>query len=675
MSEKIFVSDLTHTAMGVSSLSFPLGASFVASYAQKQFCDTCDFQVFKFPNNLSRAIYEERPKVIGFSNYSWNLEIGYAIAEWAKGLIPGLTVIFGGPNFPVDPEEQAEFLKSYPAIDFYIQNEGEIAFSQILGHLIEHNFDSSGIVAGRLEITNSCFIAGGDLVIGEVERILDVNQIPSPYLSGLLDKFFEDGLAPMIETTRGCPFRCTFCSDGMATKNRVVRFHPDRIREELYYIANHTTTVDELHITDLNFGMYKQDLVTAKVIKDIQAEYEWPLLIKGSAGKNQPSRVIEAASMLNGSWVIGSSVQSTDSEVLANVKRSNISVDAYKEFIQFVNEQGETSQSYSEIILGLPGDTTEKHFNSLKMGIENGVDTLRMFQAMLLLGTDMASGKTRENHHLNTKFRIIPGCIGTYQFGLDTRRVAEIEEIIVGNATMSFEGYKSCRIMNLFIESYYNNGLFEEYFDVLTNLGVAPFDILVDLHGHYTDLPLPMTEIFNNFIREMVDDLFDSHQKAKNVALEPAEFKKFESGERGANELLESRAKLYLKFQDLSSVLNTAALRILSHRGQLTADIEEFLNELTIFIMCKKAEAYKQWENEEVEFSYDFIACEFKNKPAIAGNIRAKKKTRCRFFHTPEQNRHIENAISLYGNHAGGIGRLIQRSNMRLMFRNVESIR
>ena len=671
--QKVFLADLTHTALGISALSFPLGTAFVASYAESLLSDRFEFQLFKFPEDLAAAVADQQPAVIGFSNYSWNLELGYRLATWAKNLAPETIVIFGGPNFPVLSDEQETFLQARPSINFYIQNEGEVGFVNLLGALDEHDLDIKSFHRAEPVIGNCSYISDDRLVGGEIERILDVNVIPSPYLSGMLDKFFNAPLAPMIETTRGCPFSCAFCADGLDSKNRVVRFDHERTRKELSYIQAHVKDVDELVITDLNFGMYKQDRATAVVIAALQKKTQWPRVVKASAGKNQPERIIEAASLLNGSWVIGSAVQSTDPGVLKNIKRGNISTDAYRQFIDHANQQSEDAQSYTEIILALPGDSKERHFNSLRAGIDNRVNTLRMYQAMLLLGTDMASRKTREEFQLLTKFRILPGCIGVYRFGEDQVAVSEIEEIVVGSRDMSFDDYVSCRIMNLLIETYVNNGLFEEIFASLNGLGVPTFDILLHLHEHRELYSAGMTEIVRRFVDETVNDLYDTREQAEAFALRPDNMAKFMSGELGGNELLEHRALLYLELEEISTVLLASLTVVLEERDLLDDGLRDYFEELIAFTVCKKKGLHESSAPIVGSFNFDFNALKSKRFDIDPRDVRATETgINLRFFHTPEQQAYIRNTVGLYENHPGGIGRMIQRSNLKMMYRQCD---
>ena len=53
-----------------------------------------------------------------------------------------------------------------------------------------------------------------DFSYGYKERIKDLDEIPSPYLNGMMDKFFDGKLTPFLETNRGCPFTCSFCHTG-----------------------------------------------------------------------------------------------------------------------------------------------------------------------------------------------------------------------------------------------------------------------------------------------------------------------------------------------------------------------------------------------------------------------------------------------------------------------------
>ena len=665
---KIYLSDLTHTGKGIHASTFPLGMAYVAAYAKQELGDEYDIEVFKFPQDLSEAIIKNPPEILSFSNYSWNFELGYKFASLAKEKFPDIITIFGGPNFPVNPAERKEFLEKRNIIDFYIQNEGEIGFVNLIRKINEYGFDVKKLKQSKESVINCIYLSGNQLVEGEFQRILNLETIPSPYLTGVLDKFFAYPIVPMFETTRGCPFSCTFCADGLISKSRIARFPSERSKAELKYIVERVKNVDELIITDLNFGMYKEDVQTAKNIAEIQEKYGWPIVFHASLGKNNKEQVMEVASILKGSLVMGAAIQSADPEVLKNIKRNNISLEAYRGFLEFGNNLSKDALTFTEIILGLPGDNKSTHFKSLRYGIENGARTVRMYQAMLLSGTEMASKKTRDEHKLLTRFRVIPGGVGIYTFDGKSFPVAELEEIIVGSKDLTFEEYISCRVMNLLIETYFNNALFLELFLAIEQLGVSHFEALAYLHQHTEFFSPKIKKIIDNFILATRDDLYATYEEAQNYVLNEDIVNKFISGELGINELLVHRAELFLELEEISKAMFNSVKQMLTEKGLFSENLESYLDQLIKFMLCKKQKFY-EFDKEIVDsFNYDFKSIDemgYKVDPRTlnSGNYQFK------FYHNNDQKKHIKNTFGIYINTPSGIGRFLQRSNLKKMYR------
>ena len=668
-SKRVYFADLTHTAQGISAATFPLGVSYVMAYANQQLGDELECRLFKMPSELDQALQERWPSMLCFSNYSWNLELAYKFASLAKERDPNLVVVFGGPNFPTEPSEKQDFLQSRSSIDFYVELEGELGFVELLRELIKHDFDLERCKAAKKSIQNTCYLSDGNLVNGITRRIYDLEEIPSPYLTGVLDDYFDLPLVPMLETTRGCPFSCTFCADGLVSKNKVYRYDAQRTLDELDYIARRVKEVNELIITDLNFAMYKQDLETARAIAEVQRTYNYPTMVSASAGKNKPHRTIEAARIMDG-WTLGASIQSTDPEVLKAIKRSNISSSAYQELVDYGNSL-KNGKTHSEIILGLPGDTKDKHLQSLRFGIDNNVNHLRMFQAMMLVGTEMASRATREAYGLVTKYRTIPGCLGFYSLLREDHPVAEVEEIIVGSNSLSAEEYADCRVMNLIVETFHNNAIFEEIFALTRALGISEFECLIYIKDHPELYSPKIRDIIDQFLEETTKDLFDTAEQAKNYVLTPEVMERYIGGELGTNELLLHRAQLFTEFNDTCRLMITAVKGTLQDRNLLTSAVESYLDELERFTVLRKKDPFTNTDVVNTgSFSYDFEAierCDYQVNP----NELPVSETQVEFsfFHDEEQRRSIANQVKIYSDTPVGLGRLIQRSNLKLMFR------
>ena len=76
-----------------------------------------------------------------------------------------------------------------------------------------------------------------------LERIKDLDEIPSPYLNGMLDKFFDGKLTPFLETNRGCPFTCSFCHTGADYYHKLNKFFSEkRVQDEIDYVEKNAKT-------------------------------------------------------------------------------------------------------------------------------------------------------------------------------------------------------------------------------------------------------------------------------------------------------------------------------------------------------------------------------------------------------------------------------------------------
>ena len=671
----VYISDLTHTVNGISANTFPLGSSYVFAYAKSKLGHLFDFDLFKFPDDLSNAINHSPPSVLCFSAYSWNLEISYKFAEVCKKKYPRTIVLFGGPNFPTDGQEKIEFLKSRPAIDFFVELEGEYGVEDTLLKIFENDFDVSKLKKKLVSIVNTTYIAGNQLISGPQDRIQNVNDLPSPYLSGALDKFFGTGLIPMLETTRGCPFTCAYCADGLKVKSKIYRYESSRTEAELNYIAKKVvnTSMDDLVITDLNFGMYKEDLVTASYIAEIQKIFSYPKRISAASGKNVPKRITEVASMIKG-WSPGGSIQSSDKDVLKAVKRANLSLDAYKQVIVYLNNL-EEAKSETEIILALPNDTKAKHFDSIRFAIENQVKSLRIFQAIMLVGTEMASPDYRSKYGLQTSFRILPGTVGLYDICGEQHAAPEVEEIITATEGLTQEEYVECRVMDLLVSTVYNNSIFEEIAGLLEALNISFFDLLNTIYENIQDYSSDLSQIIESYKIETLE-LFSSQQNAFNFAIQSEHIAKYLNGEMGTNELLVGKSRLFQEFPTLNDLLFYSTKILIEKNGLLSAQTNNYIDELSRFVLLRKNNILDQDQESQVSsFDFDFESVMHQNFRIIPDELVQSQSTYTyKFFHDASQKSYINSQLKTWQLHSFPLGKLLQNANLNTMYRQISSV-
>ena len=152
---------------------------------------------------------------------------GHKIAALIKKHFPDITTVVGGAHSSALPEQT---IREFPHFDIVAFQEGEATFLELCERMKDGK-DYKGV--------QGTTIRDGESIIKEKERpfIPNLDDIPSPYLLGLCDELLSESYRPNIETTRGCPFSCTFCQQGEDYYNKVRRVSLDRTKQELKYLA------------------------------------------------------------------------------------------------------------------------------------------------------------------------------------------------------------------------------------------------------------------------------------------------------------------------------------------------------------------------------------------------------------------------------------------------------
>lgn len=666
----LYLADLTHKGLVLSSNVFPLSIGLIAAYLLQKRPGSVDIELFKYPDDFSRALEARPPDVVAFANYSWNFQLEYQFAKAIKKLWPRTIVVFGGPNYGLEPEEIRAFWQEYPVIDFHIVREGEQAFVSLMDTFEEFQFDAGALKASRRQLPNCHYMVESELVMGPELPRLALDELPSPYLMGLMDKFFDGTLMPMIHTTRGCPFKCAFCTEGAAYYN-VVEQRIYSLEEELHYISSRVGSVNDLFISDANFGMFKADYDKARMLAECQERYDYPRYIHVSTGKNQKERVIEIAQMLNGAMNMAASLQSTDPTVLSNVERSNISIDKLSDVGLLANKVD--TGTYSELILGLPGDSLSAHRQSLRDTVEANFDNIRMYQLIMLPQTKLNTPSMRSKFAMKSKHRIMPRSFGRYLLAGERFVAVESEEILVENSTMSFTDYVACREMDLTIEILHNGKVYAEIQGLCRSLGISWFNFIMRFYDRRRTFTPGVTHLYDDFSQGMSARLWDERVDLERAVTE--NFEAMQADDRGTNEMSMGKATAFFElFTEINEILFADLTAWLKELGLLDELLAAYVDDLARFSLMRKVDLTNYDAEIDGVFTFDMRAQEKAEFGASAEATRLEKQQRFVVAHTLGQRRQLAEFVKEFGSSHDGRGKMLMRyPHVHRMFRRVEA--
>ena len=669
----VFLADLGHNQVTVSSDVYPLGVANLATYARNgaRGGDKLDIRIFREPQALKKAIDAQAPDVLGLSSYSWNHYLALSFARYAKASNPAVLTLMGGPNFPLTAEEQESWLRTMPEIDIGVRGptyEGERAFLNIMQRWLDTGRTLEGLqqepVAGNLWIDKRT----GDFVQGaELERIRNLDEIPSPYLAGLMDPYFDTGYLPMMQIARGCPFTCTYCNSAPRSNNKIYAHSLENVKADLLYIARRVRREVALTFADDNFGMYDLDEEVADYIAWLQNEFGWPHYIRTTTGKNRGEKIIRVMRKIRGALPMTAAVQSMNPVVLKNIERANIKLETYAQIQTEVRAQG--MQSYGEMILCLPGETKESFLNGIRDLMATGVKRVSAHQLMLLHGAPLSNPESRQRFGLKTLFRVVARDVGNYT----GEPVIETEEMVTSTPTFSFEDYLETRVFHLLLTIFFYEGNFEEPFELARQKGIKAFDLVVRMQRMLDQAPPAFRKVIDDFVRESQEELFPTREACQEWALR--NFDGLASGELGGNLL--SKYSMLGRFYVTHEALSFLREVLVSAIGETAsaADLEQ-LDAVMDYMGCvmlhvpfaESLEAAPVWTS-----SYDVQQWGAEGYTRPLAEYRHEEPKSIPTVMEPERKALLENRIATFGEHPSGLGKFTRTMFARELRRTLVS--
>jgi radical SAM superfamily enzyme YgiQ (UPF0313 family) len=432
MKENVYLIDL---GTGTDRSLLPLGVGLIASYCKSvpEIDDHYDFTVLMLEEGLDELLEEiENPSVIGFSCYVWNFLGSAELSRRLKEKYPEALMVWGGPNIPTRDHRVPGFIEEHQCVDVLVQGEGELTFADLLQKRMNGGqLDQCLGITYRTEDPDSPFVTTAPR-----DRIQNFSDIPSPFLNGIFDELmvrYGSQVSGVIwETSRGCPFKCTFCDWGNSLVTKVNRYEIDRVIQEIEWVSNRN--ISYVYSTDANFGItLERDLEIAERFVEISKRNGYPNQMVLNWTKNSKQSVMKIAETLATGGVATNTTitfQSFHEPTLKAIKRSNIKLDVYQQLKEQYHSRN--LPTYTELILGLPEETLDSFVDGLERTLTNSlVDHVSIYLLVFLENTELALPEQMEKYALETR---------TCAVGLNRRRFKYprfgVEEIIVSTSTM-----------------------------------------------------------------------------------------------------------------------------------------------------------------------------------------------------------------------------------------------
>ena len=669
---RIYLGDLTYDTVTLSTEAFPLNIGFIASYCKKLFGDAVNITLFKYISDLEENILSSPPDILALSNYAWNKRIGLEMFNIFKQENHNGLCIFGGPNFPLDMPSQKKFMITNKEVDIYIPLEGEVGFSNIVEKILSENITEKLTENLSKYAIDGCIMRDKDgnmkFTIPEI-RTKHLDEIPSPYSYGLMDKFFDGKLSPVIQTNRGCPFLCTYCVDGNSAVMKVNNFSIERIKSDLLYISQHVPkTTKSMIISDLNFGMMPRDLEICDYISEMQSEYDFPRQIQAATGKNSKERIIEAIKRLNGALRLWMSVQSMDEQVLANVKRSNISLEHTLALAPVIKKSN--LRTSSEVILGLPGESYDTHIETLKKLVKAKIDSIVVYTCMMLDGSEMNTPQERNKWDFKTKFRILPRDFVKLQSG---KKIVEIEEVIIGSNTLSFDEYVKLRLIS-FAMYITNIGIvFDPLLKFLRENEIDVFELFLNSFVDIKNSSKNVQNIFTLFEKSTKNELWDTPEEIIEHYQNDKNYQKLLDGEDGLNVLLHYYAMMVGESMDewCDHVLKTGK-KLLKNNNYNNPEILEQYDSISNY--CRGLSFNILGENRletnpQFSFNYD-IEKWLESTDEKLDFFKLNQTRELIFTLTEKQYQYVQDKVEVFGTSAIGKSMTIKRTPLEYLWRH-----
>ena len=404
-----------------------------------------EYTINQQKDEILRDIYLEKPDIICFSCYIWNISFVKEIAEDLKKILPESVFWAGGPEVSFDAED---FLKKNPGFFGVMVGEGEETFRELCRFYVDNK--------GNLEeIPGIAFYSGEKIRHNGWREIMDLSKVPFAYEN------MEDFRNKIVyyESSRGCPFSCSYC---LSSVDKKLRFRNlDLVKKELQFFIDRK--VPQVKFVDRTFNckhshameIWKYILEHDNGITNFHFEISADLL------KEEELSLMEK--MRPGLIQLEIGVQSTNPDTIKAIRRT-MDFERLSEIVNKIHSFGNIHQ-HLDLIAGLPYENYDSFRNSFNQVYALKPEQLQLGFLKVLKGSLMK--EMAEEYGILHKER-------------------EPYEVL-STKWLSYGEILKLKTVESMVEVYYNSGQFQNTLNYMESFFEDAFSMYEELGKFYEE--------------------------------------------------------------------------------------------------------------------------------------------------------------------------------------------
>ncbi|ETI88998.1 MAG: Radical SAM protein [Clostridium butyricum DORA_1] len=395
-----------------------------------------EFTINDREERILEEIIREKPDVVAFSTYIWNVEMVSRISNLIKRVDSNIEILYGGPEVSFDSRT---FLKENVG-EYVIEGEGEKTYRDFILYKL-----------GKMELqeVRGLHYKNNETVYSNEKRpLMDMDEIIFPYET-------DEDLSNKIvyyEASRGCPFNCKYC---LSSTSHGVRFlNIDRVRKELKYFIDKRVRL--VKFVDRTFNCnHKFAMAIWEFLINSDTETQFHFEISADILKDEEIEILSKAPEGRFQFEVG--VQTTNDEVLRNINRF-VNFSHIKEKVEELMAIKNIKQ-HLDLIAGLPGEdyiSFKKSFNDV---YSIRPEEIQLGFLKLLKGSSMREEANR--------------------YGMEYSPYPPYE--ILKTDMVSYEEMLKLKKVEEMVDKYYNSGKFNYIIKYFENKFHSPFEFYYKL--------------------------------------------------------------------------------------------------------------------------------------------------------------------------------------------------